>query len=441
MRDIYDHLPPALQNVLVALEGQRIQWSRYGKDYEKIYQDYCERVFWTWDEVAKYRDGRLSGFLSEVFQCPPKEAMERYAQIGLMDKTSARRYFREEALRKHGPLIKFSTSGTTGAGLAFYATLRAHQEQWALWWRFRAAHGIFRKEWCLYFSAPRIVPMRQAGPPFWRVNRPGQQVLFSVFHLSKKTAPHYLGEMKRLGHQWIHGLPEFISSLASFANELGLRLPMKWVTTSAENLSPHQARIIQQVFGVKPVQHYGLKEGVANISECPKGKLHVDEDYSLVEFVKTEQEGNSYRIVGTNFTNPVFPFLRYDTGDLATLIPGETCDCGRPGRVVNSIDGRTEDYVVTASGKLLGQVDLIFTHCVNLYSAQIVQDRPGFLTFKIVRAENYGPSDEEYLKSQIQEFLGDKDEMDYEIQYVEGIPKTSGGKHRLVVSSLQQPLA
>jgi phenylacetate-CoA ligase len=437
MRRIYDYSPLSLQNIFVAIEGQRIQWSRYGKDFEKIYREYQERVFWTRERTEKYRDERLSAFVASVFQCPRQEALERFSQIGLMNKTGARRYFQEDLAGKYGPIIRFSTSGTTGAGLTFYSTLRAHQEQWALWWRYRDSHGISRQEWCLYFSAPRIVPLAQSKPPFWRVNRPGRQVLFSVFHLNKATAPHYLAKIKQIGHRWIHGLPEFIASLASYANELGIRLPMKWVTTSAENLSPHQSRIIEQVFGVKPIQHYGMKDGVATISECPNGKLHVDEDYSLVEFIKTDLEDNSYRIVGTNFTNPVFPFLRYDTGDLATLVPGETCDCGRPGRVVNSIDGRTEDYVVTASGKLLGQVDLIFTYCVNIYSAQIVQDRPGFLTFKIVRAENYGPKDEEYLREQIRLFLGKREEMDYEIQYVDEIPKTPAGKHRLVVSSLK----
>ena len=85
----------------------------------------------------------------------------------------------------------------------------------------------------------------------------------------------------------------------------------------------------------------GLAEAVANISECERGRLHVDEDFAAVEFVP-EQTGRRHRIVGCNFTNLATPLLRYDTGDLAVL-DDDGCDCGRPGRVVASVDGRQED--------------------------------------------------------------------------------------------------
>jgi len=111
-----------------------------------------------------------------------------------------------------------------------------------------------------------------------------------------------------------------IAFIAQVGIELGYarRVPTRWVTVGAENLLAHQRHAIERMFGVTPRQHYGLAEGVANISECPQGTLHVDEDYSFVEFIPREH-GFGHRIVGTSLDNSAIPFLRYDTGDIATI--------------------------------------------------------------------------------------------------------------------------
>ena len=93
-----------------------------------------------------------------------------------------------------------------------------------------------------------------------------------------------------------------------------------------------------------PLQHYGMAEAVANISECEHDQLHVDEDCAAVEFIPNS-DGPGYKIIGTNFTNLATPLLRYDVQDLVTLT-NVTCSCGRPGRVVASVDGRAEDYII-----------------------------------------------------------------------------------------------
>ena len=70
----------------------------------------------------------------------------------------------------------------------------------------------------------------------------------------------------------------------------------------------------------KPKQHYGMAEAAANISECEKGKLHVDEESAATEFVLIT--GNRYRVVGTNIANPAMPLIRYECNDHVTIDPG-----------------------------------------------------------------------------------------------------------------------
>jgi len=47
--------------------------------------------------------------------------------------------------------------------------------------------------------------------------------------------------------------------------------PIRWITVGAENLLPQQADLIEQAFGARPRQHYGMAEAIANSSECERG--------------------------------------------------------------------------------------------------------------------------------------------------------------------------
>ena len=67
-------------------------------------------------------------------------------------------------------------------------------------------------------------------------------------------------------------------------------------------------RIIKNSFkNSKIIEHYGLTEGVANIHQNIKNELIVDECYSYMELELHYK--NTYKILGTNHHNFVFPLL------------------------------------------------------------------------------------------------------------------------------------
>jgi len=175
-----------------------------------------------------------------------------------------------------------------------------------------------------------------------------------------------------------------------------------------------------------------MAEAVANFSECEQGRLHVDEDFAAVEFVPLG-DGRSYRVVGTNFTNPATPLVRYDTGDIVSLLDG-SCPCGRPGRLVERVDGRQEDYVMLRDGARVGRMDHIFKDMVRVREAQIYQTRPGEIIYRVVRGSGYGPEDEQRLLEETRLRLGDGASV--RIEYVDEIPRTRSGKLRFVVSEI-----
>jgi phenylacetate-CoA ligase len=254
--------------------------------------------------------------------------------------------------------------------------------------------------------------------------------MFSGYHLGPQTAEAYLTQIEQTGARWIHGYPSLVSLLASFALQLGRKLSMRWITLGAESVLPQQAQVIEAAFGVRPLQHYGMAEQVANASLWPDGVMRVDEDFAAAEFLSTGH--GEHRVIGTNFANLAFPLIRYEVGDIAT-IPA-TADPNSLGRVVTSIDGRKEDFVVTRSGALLGRLDHIFKDMIHIREAQIRQDAPGKMTLCIVRGEGYTQRDELQLRSETFQRTGH--DVEFDIAYVDALPRTRNGKLRFVVSSV-----
>jgi phenylacetate-CoA ligase len=327
-----------------------------------------------------------------------------------------------------------STSGTTGTGLRFPLTQKAVRHQWATWWRFRRWHGIGRDEWCGYFGGRPVVALARRRAPFWRLNVPGRQLLFSGYHLSAETWAAYVGELNRWRLPWLHGYPSLLALLAGFMVEhrQSVSYTVRWITTSAENLLSSQADIIERAFGVRPRQHYGMAEGVANASECPQGRLHVDEDFAFVEFIRVG-DGTGCRIVGTNVTNSAFPLIRYDVGDIAQL-SGQECDCGRPGRIIDAIDGRREDYVMLPSGALVGRLDHVFKGHERVREAQIYQPDLTRVVLRVVNTSDFTMRDERALVRSARTWLGDG--LRIELEYLDALPRTAAGKLRFVLSDI-----
>ena len=358
---LYAHLPIFLQNAAVSAQGLNINRWRYGGEFERLLAECIKRQSFDSKALRVYQGSRLREVLKSAAHTPFWK--ERFAEYRVdpgggdpfnevqklpvltkaevksgVDRISNRSLPRRELVSRH-------TSGTTGSGLVFTGTRVSEQETWAVWWRYRLLHGIARDSWCGYFGGRSVVPANQTKTPFWRTNYAGRQIMFSAYHLNEKNAPYYLKCLRESKVSWLHGYPSVLSLLASYVVDFSLEpvRSVRMVTTGAESLSGSQRSQIERAFGARITEHYGQAETVANISECENGSLHVDEDFSLVEFEEMNKAPGRYRIIGTNWVNHAFPLFRYDTGDLATMGSGVSCSCGQNGSIVSQIDSSIED--------------------------------------------------------------------------------------------------
>jgi phenylacetate-CoA ligase len=453
LETLYTKLPIPLQHAACSVAGWRIEHGRFGGAFPGLLAEAEGRSFLPPEEIKAYRDQRLRDFVERCFQNSPfyrrrfEDAGVAPGDISGLDDLRHLPILTKDGVKERSTELEVShvaghrrrsvhTSGTTGGGLQFVTSLRAIQEQWAVWWRYRRWHGIERGTWCGHFAGHSIVPPSQQSAPFWRYNRPGHQIIFSGYHMSPRSLPSYVDELRHRKPPWLHGYPSLLALLAAHMVESNsdLGYEVKWVTTGAENLLPQQSELILRAFGVRPRQHYGMAEAVANISECDRGALHVDEDFAAVEFVP--REPGSHAVVGTNFTNPLTPLIRYEVEDLVMLDPYASCECSRPGRVVSRIDGRLEDYVVLGNGTRVGRMDHVFKDMVNVREAQIHQKLPGEMTIRIVRMPAFTEADEQAVLRETRQRVGDGAEVRFE--YVDRLERSAIGKLRFVVSELAE---
>ena len=110
--------------------------------------------------------------------------------------------------------------------------------------------------------------------------------------------------------------------------------------------------------------------------------------------------------------------------------------CGRPGRIVKTLDGRLQDYVLLRNGVRIGVMDLVFTKSVNIREAQFYQREPGVLILRVVRGPHYKQTDEELLLAECFKRVGP--ETTVSIKYVDDLERSSTGKLRLVISDIPE---
>src|SRR6185312_4750326 len=87
--------------------------------------------------------------------------------------------------------------------------------------------------------------------------------------------------------------------------------------------------------------------------------------------------GQIGEIVVTHLATGDFPFIRYRTGDMAVR-EMRSCPCGRGLPVLETVLGRSTDFIRTRSGNSMHALALIYE----------VRDRAGVRAFKFVQAED-----------------------------------------------------
>jgi phenylacetate-CoA ligase len=333
------------------------------------------------------------------------------------------------------------TSGTTGTPVPL-----CHGQQTARSWyalmeaRWRGWYGLSRADRWAIFGGQLVAPIAQKSPPFWVWNSGLRQLYLSSYHLSPENCSAYLQAIRDREIVYLLGYPSSLYSLALFAAEQHLvASSLSVVISNAEPLYRRQRELISRVFRCPVRDTYGVSEMVCGASECEAGTMHLWPDAGIYEVLRDEADepvepGEPGRLICTGLLNPDMPLIRYEVGDRVAIAAADAkCSCGRTLPILLSVEGRSDDMIITPDGRRIGRLDPIFKSDIPIREGQIVQESLDLIRMLIVPAPGFTPAHERALIAALRDRVG---AMEVRIERVPSIPRTANGKFRAVISKV-----
>jgi phenylacetate-CoA ligase len=454
---LYHRLPPFARQVIASARGYQLRHWRYDTETDSLALAARERETWSLKQWHDWQSPQLGSLLKHAAASVPyyrTKWQETRGRSGCGDASVLRdwpvlakekvRGSPQDFLAGEHPMKRLRvehTSGTTGTPLQLWQSQETAKAWYALMEaRWRGWYGLSRADRWAILGGQLVTPIHQKSPPFWVWNAGLKQLYLSSSHLSPETCAAYLKAIQDYRVVYLWGYASALYSLALFAGESGLKPPrLSVVISNAEPLYAHQRELISRVFGCPVRDTYGLSEMVCAASECEAGKLHLWPEAGIYEVLHDNEDkpvgwGETGRLVCTGLLNRDMPLIRYDVGDRVALAPpGEKCPCGRTLPILLSVEGRSDDVILTPDGRRIGRLDPVFKGNLPMREAQIIQESLDLIRVLVVPAREFTVRHEQELIAAVRERVGN---IKVRVERVDGIPRTANGKFRAVISKV-----
>ncbi|MCL4491209.1 MAG: hypothetical protein M1510_04765 [Nitrospirae bacterium] len=357
--------------------------------------------------------------------------------LPILTKDTVRENFRELVAtnaKRFSPILGH-TGGTTGTALEFYVDSCANILEFATVWR--------HWNWAGYSFGDRFCDLRgriiRGEKPYsfdWRLNA----MFLSSYRMTREMVKEYAVQLRSFKPRIIRGYPSAIDIFARLLRESGIDdIRPKAVVTSSETLLAQQRKNLEEVFGCKVFDTYGLEERSAAAGQCPEGNMHADSEYGVIRVLNDGRdipEGEEGEFICTGLHNYAMPLINYRTNDVG-IFSTDKCPCGRGLPVIKSITGRVEDMIATPDGRNVAGsgLSVAFKYSMGIRLSQIIQEDINEMTVKIVRSPSYNENDEKTLLSNLRDRVGHV--IRIKIEYVDDIPLTKAGKLKFVISKVR----
>ncbi len=451
---IYERAPIWAQNLIVSAYGARLRYLRYGRA-QRAQLEALRRSQWLRaEELTSLQLERLNGQLERARSFVPyyQERRGILGPLRSVEELGAIPILHKDHLRLAGrsavasdvskeQLLEIHTGGTTGKPLTIYCDRAVLQRNFAFFERFKEWAGIRPGMRIATFGGRIIVPHAQNRPPYWRRNLANRALLLSSYHLSPTTVESYVERLASFRADMLEGYPSSLVPIARYVLQTGRTdIRPRAVITSSETLDREVRAMFERAFRCPVYDQYGSAEMTAFVAQCEHGRYHASPEFGIVEVLRDDltpaAAGELGQIVATGFINPVMPLIRYATGDLAIRCEGG-CPCGRAFPMLERIEGRRDDVIVTPEGRWVGRLDPIFKAVSSIYETRIVQDAVDHVRVEAVVDGEFTAEQEAVLYAELRHRLGPT--MRIDIARVSDLPRTASGKLRSVVNLVGAP--
>lgn len=343
-----------------------------------------------------------------------------------------------ETLASEG-VLAFSvanTSGTSGSPMDVPYDAAGYQKGFAYWRRFYDGMGLGESFRNARFSGRVLLGDARDPKTFWVRDWSERRMFFSTYHMNEENLPAYVAKLNQYRPELIDGYPSALTILARFIESSGHQLTFKpqAAATTAETLFDEDRAVIERAFGCKVYNQYASSEGAPPITECSRGRMHLNTDTGFFEFHDIDGNGDVKELVVTSFRNIKLPLIRYRIGDTVRLDPPDRgpCVCGSAFPTVAAVEGRLDDLLHSTERGAIGRLDPVYKGVTGIDRSQIIQDGKDRFRILIIPATNYGPETVDVLERNFRNRVGHSVELSIEV--VDKIPLGANGKFRAVVN-------
>ncbi|MDR0380709.1 MAG: phenylacetate--CoA ligase family protein [Oscillospiraceae bacterium] len=338
------------------------------------------------------------------------------------------------------------SGGTTDdAPVRFYLDRRAVEHYEAARWRGLSWWGITPgSRSVMVWGAPVEWELSKQAAYRRREKWLKNRVMIPAHDLSRAALPGHIALLDRYRPEYLYGYASALYALANLMRQTGLRPKHapRIVLSTSEMLFDFQRTLIAEVFGCPVVNEYGAKDAGILAYECPEGQMHITCENALLEVLDPQTlrplpPGETGVLAVTDLHNFSMPRLRYLLGDMASL-SAKRCRCGRTLPLLDALEGRLVDILVTRDDRLVHGNVLV--HLSNTHGAverfQIVQHTPELATLRIVPAEGSHADDMEGFIRQVRALLPGTQ---VAVELVSDIAPSASGKRRYAIREFDLP--
>lgn len=427
---------------------------RRGFRFQKYLQMLRHSQFRTPEQLQQYQNQALHKMVSHCYKNVPFyqdlfrslrmlpgdiKTSADLRKLPFLDKKTVQENYDKLISKKHHNFLcnMGTTSGSTGMPGKFIRDYDAINFEHAIVWRHWQNSGDFGKR-RISLRGEIIVPASQTHPPFWHYNSANQELQMSSYHLSRDNSVHYIDKILEFQPRVLYCGPSMGYVLAKFFKYHQVDYRFDAIFTSSESLETDVRSYIETVFQSPVIDWYGQAERVVAIGENRICRCyHIQEDYSIVEFLSTSEQ-NRYELVGTQLHNYVMPLLRYRTFDYidsrSELLSGVACQCGSHFRTVERILGRSYGYLLTPEGYHIAITAHIPVGVDNVIEAQFYQEKIGEVTLKVLTNGRFTEVDRERLVANTLKHTSPF--MKVNVIEVDDIPRGPNGKFINIVNNM-----
>lgn len=372
-------------------------------------------------------------------------SLEDLGKLPFLEKNDIRKHWIDLLSQgyDHRKIQRLCTSGSTGEPLTFFCDKTQLEIRWAT--------TIRNLEWTGWrFGDPHIRLWHQtlgmSSLQAWKEKLDAllmRRYFVPAFQIDGTSIQDYVKLIRRVRPTLLDGYAESFNCIAAILQKETLRdlPPPKGIVSSAQTLSEASRAVVEEVFGCRVFDKYGSREFSGIAFECDQHQgLHVNAESYVVEVLKDgrpAKPGEIGEVVVTDLNNRCMPFIRYRLGDLAVPTEATPCPCGRGLPKIDRIEGRVQAIILGSNGRYLPGT--FFAHLLKDYDYairqfQVVQEREGAITFKIVKGPRFENRRLESILDILHAHLGV--DMPIQVEFVDHIPLGPTGKHYHSVSKL-----